>query len=122
VLLFTVTATASLEDLEGTLDKIWKRVTKPTTEDELVTVRRRVAAAGAAQWSGASGRARRAAAVAAGSVGWRTASEIEMTVLSVSPDQVNAALEPLTAWREILNTGSGVLPIVDVDAGAQKNR
>jgi hypothetical protein len=85
------------------------------TEDELQPIRRRVAATDAARWSGATGRARRAAAVAAGAVGWRTAADFEMAALSITPDEIDSLVGAVSDWRELKNTGAGILPIVGAD-------
>jgi hypothetical protein len=118
VILLLVSAREELGEVEGRLDAIWKKLIAQTTDGELTEIRRRVAAATAAHWSGATGRARRAAAVAAGTVRWRTATDLEMSVLSVSPEAVNPLLQFFADWREIDNTGAGVVPIV-MDTGGR---
>jgi hypothetical protein len=115
VLLLVVTAVSPLAALETSLQKAWKALTAPVREDELVTARRRTAAAAAASWSGATGRARRCAAVAAGAARWRPASEMEMGILSVSAETANAVLSGLVRLEELPITAAGVLPIAELD-------
>ncbi|MGD9253622.1 MAG: hypothetical protein PVG92_06785 [Holophagae bacterium] len=115
IVLLLVAAEVPMDTLEERLDDIWPELVRATTEDELQSVRRRVAAADAAQWSGATGRARRAAAVAAGAVGWRTAADLEMAALSVTPDEIDSLLGAAGDWRRLKNTGAGILPIVGAD-------
>ncbi len=113
VLLLVVTAESPLDALEARLQKGWKAMTAPVQEGELVTARRRTAAATAARWSGATGRARRCAAVAAGAARWRPASEMEMSILSVSAETANLVLSGLVRLEELPITAAGVLPIAE---------
>ncbi len=115
VLLLVVTAVSPLEDLENSLQESWSALTAPAEEDELTPARRRVAAVAAARWSGATGRARRCAAVAAGAARWQQASEMEMNILSVSVENVNQALSGLVRWDELQITAAGILPIVEIE-------
>lgn len=115
VLLVVVTVAAPIEDVEQMLEKGWPALTGPAAEDELTAVRRLVAARSAARWSGALGRARRSAAVAAGAAWWRSVSELEMGILSVPLDIVNLTLSAYPAWGDLKNTGAGILPIVEVE-------
>lgn len=115
VLLVVITAAAPMEDLEQMLEKGWQALTGPVTEEELTAVRRLVAARSAARWSGALGRARRSAAVAAGAVWWRSVSELEMGILSVPMDIVNLTLSDFPAWGDLKSTGAGILPIIEVE-------
>ncbi len=114
VLLLVVTAVSPLEDLESALEKGWKKLTAPVNEAELVRVRRGQAAAAAARWSGATGQARRCAAVAAGEARWQPASELEMNILSVSEETVNLLLSGLQ-WETLQATAAGVLPIGELE-------
>jgi hypothetical protein len=114
-LLLVVTAESPLDVLEAHLQKNWKALTAPVQEGELVTARRRTAAATAARWSGATGRARRCAAVAAGAARWRPASEMEMSILSVSVETANLVLSGLVRLEELPITAAGVLPIAEPD-------
>ncbi len=114
VLLLVVTAVSPLEDLEAALEKGWKAVTAPVTENELARARRRVAASATARWSGATGQARRCAAVAVGAARWQPASELEMNILSVSEEAVNLVLSGVQ--QETLQiTAAGVLPIGELE-------
>jgi hypothetical protein len=115
VLLVVVTAVSPLEALEARLQKGWKTLTAPVQEDELIQARRQTAAATAARWSGATGRARRCAAVAAGAARWRPVSEMEMSILSVPAENANLVLSSLGRLEDLPITAAGVLPIVDPD-------
>jgi hypothetical protein len=111
VVLVVVAAESQMVEVEELLDREWQQLLLPTSEDELHGIRRREAAETAARWSGATGRARRAASVAAGMTAWRTATDLEMSLLSVAPVEVDAILTATGGWRELSNTGSGILPI-----------
>ena len=115
VLLVVASKAATVDVVESELRGGWASLTSRTTEDELAAVRRRVAAASAAEWSGATGRACRCAAVASGAVGWRTAADLEMSILSVTRELVDANLAGLADFGVLQNTGAGVLPIVTLD-------
>jgi hypothetical protein len=115
VLLLVVTDEATMDVVEENVRQIWASLTGPATEDELTDVRRRVAAAHAGTWGGATGRACRCAAVASGAAQWRSATELEMAILSVPPEAVDAVLGTVTDWGTLQNVGAGVLPIVDYD-------
>jgi hypothetical protein len=115
LLLVVASVAATMDVVESMLREEWASFTMPTTEEDLADIRRRVAAANAAVWSGATGRACRCAAVASGAVGWRTAADLEMTILSVPAEAVNATLESVTDFEGLLNTGAGVLPIVEFE-------
>lgn len=115
VLLLLVTEEVPLEELEEKLRETWPKLTPPVDEDELTRARRRVAAGAAAKWSGATGRARRCAAVAAGAARWQQASKMEMNILSVSAETVNAGLSGLERWDDLETTAAGVLPIVELE-------
>lgn len=119
VLLVVATATGSIDELESKLRTGWARYTRAATASELEAVRRRVAATSAATWSGVSGRACRCAAVASGAAGWRTAADLEMTILSLQPELVNATLAAVAKWESLLNTGAGVLPIATTDRNSR---
>ena len=106
---------ASIDAVETSLREGWASFTGPASEEELSEVRRRVAAAHAGTWSGATGRACRCAAVASGAVRWRSTSEIEMAILTVAPEAIDAALRGVAEWQSLHNTGAGVLPIIEFD-------
>ena len=115
VLLLVASANGTLDAVEARLKEGWKAFTSPATEEELLEIRRRVAAGTASEWSGATGQARRCAAVAAGAVRWRPSAELEMSALSVPLEMVNAVLNGFSPFENQHNTGAGVLPIVGLD-------
>jgi hypothetical protein len=114
ILVLEVAMTGSVSDVEGELDDAWSRLVARVGEDELVPVRRRVAALASAAMSGVSGHARHCAATAAGASRWRQPGEFELEVLSVAPDTVGGLLAELPAWADLLSTAAGVLPITEV--------
>jgi hypothetical protein len=113
VLLVVASASTTMDAVEERVHKGWAEFTRRVSEDELADVRRQVAAARAGMWSGATGQACRCAAVAAGAVEWRTSTDLEMAILSVPREAVDATLQSIAAWENLQNTGAGVLPIVD---------
>jgi len=113
VLLVVASARATMDTVEVSAGKGWSEFTRAVTEEELAEARRRAAAAQAGAWSGATGRACRCAAVASGAVEWRTATDLEMTILSVPVEVVNLTLQSVANWEVLQNTGAGVLPIVE---------
>ena len=115
IVLLVALAPSPLHELETQLVRGWPALTAPVVERELDGVRREVAALSAAAWSGATGRARRCAAVASGAVQWRPASDLEMSILAVSAESVNSALAGFADWKSLHNTGAGALPIVELD-------
>jgi hypothetical protein len=117
VLLMVATAEDTVETVEEGLQAGWKRLTAPVDEEELGVVRRRVAAHTAATFSGVTGRARYAAAVAAGEVAWRPVSELELRILSVQAEAVSDSLAGFLPWEELQTTGAGMLPIAEPGAG-----
>ncbi|MCP4895796.1 MAG: hypothetical protein GY906_02380, partial [bacterium] len=111
VLLLLATAEANLDDVEVQVAELWPQLTVATSETELAPLRRETAAQRAAEQSGALGRARLAAAVAAGDRAWLLGTQDEMRVLTVESEEVTAQLEQ---WRDLAAlrvTGAGVLPI-----------
>ena len=113
VLLVVASAADTMEAIEVNANKGWSDFTRAATEEELAEARRRAAAAQAGAWSGATGRACRCAAVAAGAVVWRASTDLEMTILSVPLEVVNATLQRFADWESLQNTGAGVMPIVE---------
>jgi len=113
VLLVVASATATMDTVETNAGEGWSDFTRPVTEEEIAEARRRVAATHAGAWSGATGRACRCAAVASGAVVWRTSTDLEMAILSVSIEVANATLQSVADWENLQNTGAGVLPIVE---------
>jgi len=115
VLLVVASAAAAIDTLESSLRESWAGMTGSVSEDEFSAVRRRVAAAYAGRWGGTTGRACRCAAVAAGAVVWRSTADIEMTILTVPLEVIDAALRGVAEWESLHNTGAGVLPIIEFD-------
>ncbi|MFV2071037.1 MAG: hypothetical protein ACC742_00090 [Thermoanaerobaculales bacterium] len=115
VLLLVATAASQVDELGDVLRERWEEFTRPTTEEELVEIRRRAAAVSAAAWSGVVGRSRRCAAIAAGAAVWRAPSDLEMQILLVSAEPVSAGLGKLADWASLETTGAGLLPILDFD-------
>jgi hypothetical protein len=115
VLLVVASAAASIDIVETSVREGWARFTGPATEEELADVRRRVVAASAGTWSGATGRACRCAAVASGAVAWRSTADIEMEILTVPREVVDATLRGVAEWESLQNTGAGMLPIIKFD-------
>ena len=113
VLLVVASATAAMDELESNVREGWSDFTRPVTEEELAEIRKQVAATDAGTWSGATGRACRCAAVAAGAVQWRASTDLEMAILSAPIELTNATLQSVSDWKSLENTGAGVLPIVE---------
>ena len=115
MVLVLASATAAIDTVETSLRDGWAEFTGPVTEDELGEIRRRAAAASARTWGGTTGRACRCAAVASGAVVWRAPAEIEMAILTVPLEIIDAALRGVAEWESLHNTGAGVLPIIDFE-------
>jgi len=115
MLLVVATAASQIDELDNSLRERWQEFTRPTNDEELVEIRRRVAATSSAAWSGVVGRSRRCAAVAAGAAVWRAPSDLEMQILSVSAEAVSVSLRSLADWTSLETTGAGVLPIIEFD-------
>ncbi len=113
VLMVVVSAAATMETVEVSAGEGWSEFTRLATEEELAEARRQAAATHAGTWSGATGRACRCAAVAAGVVQWRASTDLEMAILSVPIESTNANLQSVADWESLQNTGAGVLPIVE---------
>jgi hypothetical protein len=111
-LVLLVSAEMALDELEEELAKGWGTWMAPVEEGELVDIRRRVAARASAAASGALGRARTCAAVAAGEAPWRPPRELELTLLTLDAEEISALVEGLADLDELRTTGAGVLPIV----------
>jgi hypothetical protein len=114
VLLVAVSAAQDLGFVEAGVREAWADFVAPPTEEELSAVRRRMAATAVGMWSGTTGRSRRCAAVASGAVSWRSAEDLEMSILTVPLEVVVASLRGVADWKALQNTGAGVLPIVDL--------
>ncbi len=111
VIVVLVSAELPLDELEERVRGIWPLWMSGVAEEELAGVRRRVAASAAAAASGALGRARTCAAVAAGEKHWRSPGEVEMETLTVSCEAITAAMAGLATWDLLQTSGAGVLPI-----------
>jgi len=119
VLLLVLRARGELEPLERVVAETWPLLMTPIEEAELAPIRRRVAARYTAEAGGALGRARCAAAVAAGEVQWRSPSEVELQILSVAAEDVAAALEQWSTYDGLKTYGAGVLPISRLEPGGR---
>ena len=102
----------SMRDLEDLLEEEWPELTASAAEDELERAQRELAARLVVESNGVLGRARAAAAVAAGERVWRAPSEVEMLVLTASDEDINQALEKMSALEALERTASGPLEIV----------
>jgi hypothetical protein len=111
IVLLVISASAQLDELEQNVAGVWNKVVSKVQEDEVQAIRRRVAAELASRGSGSIGRARKCAAVAAGTGPWRAAAEVELETLTVSADQLSEAIAPFAELSEQITTGAGVLPI-----------
>ena len=83
-------------------------------EEELASIKRRVAASASAEMSGVSGHARRCAATATGAARWHQPAEFELEILTVDPGIVNAVLEAFGDFSALQNTAAGSLPISEL--------
>lgn len=117
VVVLLAAADGPLDAVEGRVRESWPRWLATPTEDELATVRRRVAATTAATGSGAVGHARLVAAFAAGGARWQPATERELAILTVAPEELAADLERLRDLSQLVTAGAGVLPIVGLPGG-----
>jgi hypothetical protein len=115
VLLVVASAAAPLDVVESSTRDGWGTFTGPASDEELADIRRRVAAAYAGTWSGTTGRACRCAAVASGAAVWRSASDVEMAILMVPLEVIDANLGSVADFEALQNTGAGVLPIIEFD-------
>jgi hypothetical protein len=113
VLLLVVRAPGPLDELDRRVQAAWGDLTAPTSEAELADLRRRLAAQATSDFSGPLGHARRCAAVAAGSVSWRLPSELELELLTTTPELITDVMSGIRSWNLLQTTGAGVLPIPD---------
>jgi len=111
VLVMVIESEGDLATLEEALDGSWSDLVGPVGEEELTAVRRSMAPRLAASASGALGRARVCAAVAAGEAVWRTPSEVEMDVLTLSTESLAVSMSALTALQSLETTGAGLMPM-----------
>lgn len=113
VLLVAVSAAAPVHEIERGLRESWSELTREVDELEIEKLRREVAGVEAAYSSGATGHARRCAAVAVGEAGWRPAIEMELAILTLSAERIGGVLEDLRELEAMQTTGAGSLPIVE---------
>jgi len=107
VMVITFVWDGETDQLEAAVLENWDRLFAPATEEELVDLRRDVAARVVADAGGVLGRARLCAAIAAGEDSWRTPGDREMAVLTVDLVAVNLELERLAETPDAQWTASG---------------
>lgn len=115
MLFFELAAEGAVDEVERMVGAQWSALTGSVTEDELAEVKRRVASAASAEMSGVAGHARRCAATAAGASAWHQPAELELEILTVSPEIVNATLEAFVDFTALRTTAAGSLPISDLE-------
>jgi hypothetical protein len=113
LLVLVVEAEMTVDELELAIGEVWQDLLTPPAEEELSGIRHQVAAELSTAASGAIGRARACAGVATGALPWRAISDVELEVLTTSPEDLAVVLESLSDWSSLLTTGAGTLPIVD---------
>ncbi len=111
VALIVLSAPGPLAELEKRVEKGWSTMVAGVDEVELIESRRRLAASVAADSSGPLGRARLCAAAAAGDVAWRSPTDLELEIMTLSAEQIDGVLEQLPTWEDASTTGAGVLPV-----------
>jgi len=114
VLIAVVVGEGRLDELEEKVSAAWAEWMGPAGDEELIVVRRRVAATMAASGSGALGRARRCAELAAAGGVWTEPAGDEMEALVCSAERLSAALESLGEWDDMVVTGAGPLPVTSL--------
>lgn len=114
MLLLEVASDGSVDQVEESLVQGWPGLVAATDEEELASIKRRVAASASAEMSGVAGHARRCAAVAAGASRWHQPAEFELEILTVGPEIINTALQGLSDFASLEAAGAGVLPISDL--------
>jgi len=107
VMVMVIVREGEVTALEEDIRKNWGRLFAPATEEELVDLRREVAARVVTAAGGVLGRARVCAAIAAGSDSWRTPGDREMAALTVDLIAVNFDLEFLAEVLDVQWTASG---------------
>jgi len=107
VMVLVISRDGEVVALEEALEKRWKKLFAPATEQELEGLRRKVAARVVTVAGGVLGRARVCAAIAAGADSWRTPSDREMAALTVDLVAVNFDLELLAETTDAQWTASG---------------
>jgi hypothetical protein len=111
LLVLVVEAEMTLNELEMAIGESWVDWLEPPAEEKLSGIRRRVAAELSSAASGALGRARACAGFATGTMPWRSSSDVELQVLTTSPEDLAVVLESLSDWSALLTTGAGAIPI-----------
>jgi len=111
MLVLLVQASGALDELERRLEKAWPGLVSAVGDDETAAIGRALAARLAADGSGPLGHARRCAALAAGDSPWRSTEDLELAVLTLSSEQLSAALGQLPKWQGLTTTGAGQLPV-----------
>ncbi|HQN96106.1 MAG TPA: hypothetical protein PLM61_07030 [Thermoanaerobaculales bacterium] len=111
MLVLVIQAPGPLAELERRLEKAWTGLSSAVGEDEAAGAGRALAARLAADASGPLGQARRCAALAAGDGPWRSTEDLELAVLTLSSEQLSAALGQLPKWQGLTTTGAGQLPV-----------
>jgi hypothetical protein len=101
----------TLEAVEEAVRSAWPGLVAPIDGDDLAPHLHRVAAAITRAGSGAMGRARTAAAVAAGVRQWEPAMATQLRVLTLSPDRIDALLASARDLQSVELTGAGRLPV-----------
>lgn len=107
VMVLLVALEGEVADLEEAIRNGWSALFSPATEEELVTLRRKVAAQVVMAGGGVLGRARVCAAIAAGADSWRTPSDREMAALTVDVVAINHDLSRLAEVTDAEWTASG---------------
>jgi len=114
LLLLEVASRGTVDEVERSLASEWSKLTAPSNEAELASVKARAASAASAEMSGVAGHARRCAAVAAGASRWHQPAEFELQILTVGPEIVNGLLESFIELSTLETAGAGALPISDL--------
>lgn len=114
LLLLEVASRGTVDEVERSMAIEWPKLTAPTNEAELASVKARVASSASAEMSGVAGHARRCAAVAAGASRWHQPAEFELEILTVGSEIVNGLLKSFSELATLETTGAGALPISDL--------
>jgi len=115
LLLLEVAADGTVDEVERSVAVEWSSLISDAVEEELVAVRRRVAAAASAEMSGVAGHARQCAATAAGASRWHQPAEFELDILTVGPEILNVILQGFSEFEALETTGAGTLLISDLE-------
>ncbi len=109
-----VSGRGELAALEAAFQEAWPGLVAPVTDDELVAVLRQVASQITRDSSGAMGRARTAAAIAAGVRHWEPAMATQLRVLTLSAERIGELLATAQSYDMLERTGAGRLPVEGV--------